>query len=336
LTADPGQGTAPTVAQALKTKAVKRFGTEVTERAVFGSVPLSSDAPQAVPQNGNGQKGRKNDVLPEFEDFGKALDRMADRKIWASPAARDEWKKACLRKIGVAVTVGITGEYSTELGSIAEKVFPADRWPQPVRDEWMKPYLTRMIILDTCNNNNKRAMIGFCLTCARHFTTAGREDDLANTKKTLYELLNGSGRSYAEKETLVERAMRDHLADYKALVAATRAEQSGNTDNKFIEAGFFAHYAWDGSMRGYRKSPQKTGDGGEVTIRVVPMAGGAFSVFSEYEKNHILDGRRKHAATASSADEALAIAANFERYPDLPERGQASKQTAPTPSLRIR
>jgi hypothetical protein len=260
---------------------------------------------------------------------------MADRKIWSSPVVREAWKQACHRKIVVAIADGAGTEYQVELGNIAEQAFPPGRWTQEVRDEWMKPYLTRMIILGAGSNENKQSMIDFCLTCARHFTTAGREEDLANTQKALYELLNGSGRSYAEKETLVERAMRDHLADYKALVAATRAEQSGKVDNKFIEAGFFAHYAGDGSTRGYRKSPLKTGDGGEVTIRVVPMADGAFSVFSEYEKNHILDGRRKHAATASSADEALAIAANFEKYL-LPEMARPAPQAAPPPGLRMR
>jgi hypothetical protein len=129
--------------------------------------------------------------------------------------------------------------------------------------------------------------------------------------------------------------MRDHLADYNTLVAAARAEQSGRADNRFIEAGFFALYANDGSPRGYRKSPRKTDDGGEVTIRVVPMAGGSFSVLSEYEKNHILDGRRKHAATAGSADEALEIAANLKKYLP-PEKARAAEQAIPASGWRMR
>jgi hypothetical protein len=332
---DPAQ----TVAQVLKVEAEKRFGTEALNRVVFASVPPadipSPLAPESAPGNDNAVKSRENGVLPGFEDFNRTLDTMADRKIWSSPATREAWKQGCHKKIVMALAAGIGTEYRAELGNIAEQVFPPERWTQEVRNEWMKPYLTRMIILGAGNNENKHSMIDFCLTCARHFTTAGREDDLVKTQKALYELLNGSGRSYAEKETLVERAMRDHLADYKALVAATRAEQSGKADNKFIEAGFFAHYSGDGSPRGYRKSPLKTGDGGEVTIRVVPMAGGAFSILSEYEKNHILDGRRKHAATASSADEALAIAANFEKYL-LPEAARPAEQAAPMPSLRMR
>ena len=65
------------------------------------------------------------------------------------------------------------------------------------------------------------------------------------------------------------------------------------------------------------------------------MAGGAFSVLTEYETNHILDGRRKHAATASSADEALEIAANFEKYL-LPEIERPAPQAALSPGSRLR
>jgi hypothetical protein len=65
------------------------------------------------------------------------------------------------------------------------------------------------------------------------------------------------------------------------------------------------------------------------------MAGGAFSVFSEHEKNHILDGRRKHATTASSADEALEIAANFERYL-LPDTARTVEWAVSVPGLRMR
>jgi hypothetical protein len=65
------------------------------------------------------------------------------------------------------------------------------------------------------------------------------------------------------------------------------------------------------------------------------MAGGAFSVLSEYEKNYILDGRRKHAATASSADEALAIVENFEKYL-LPQQTPSVEQVAQSAGLRMR
>jgi hypothetical protein len=120
-----------------------------------------------------------------------------------------------------------------------------------------------------------------------------------------------------------------------ASVPSSNIDQTHRADIKFTEAGFFAHYAGDGSLRCYRKSPQKTGDGGAIIIRIEPMAGGAFSVLSEYEKNYILDGRRKHAATASSADEALAIAANFEKYL-LPEKVLPAPQVTPMPNLRMR
>jgi hypothetical protein len=103
----------------------------------------------------------------------------------------------------------------------------------------------------------------------------------------------------------------------------------------FTDAGFSASYAGDGSLRGYRKCPQKTDDGGEITIRVEPVANGAFSVLAEYEKNHILDERRKHAATASSVNEALEVVANFEKYL-LPETALAVEQPAPSPGMRMR
>jgi hypothetical protein len=94
-------------------------------------------------------------------------------------------------------------------------------------------------------------------------------------------------------------------------------------------------YAQDGTPRSYKKCPQQTDDGGEITIRVEPRGNGVFAVHSEYEKNHILDGRRKHTVTASSVDEALEITANFERYL-LPDAARAAEQPAPSPGMRMR
>ncbi|MDR2818915.1 MAG: DUF2493 domain-containing protein [Desulfovibrio sp.] len=105
--------------------------------------------------------------------------------------------------------------------------------------------------------------------------------------------------------------------------------------DKFAEAGFSAHYAPDGSPRSYQKSPHKTEDGGAVTIRIEPRANGAFAVLSEYEKDRILDGRRKYAVTASSVDEALETVASFEKYL-LPEAARPAEQTTFTSGLRLR
>jgi hypothetical protein len=65
------------------------------------------------------------------------------------------------------------------------------------------------------------------------------------------------------------------------------------------------------------------------------LGNGAFSVFTQYEKNNTIDARRSHAAAAESAEEALAAVANFEKYL-LPDATRAAEQTAPGPSLRMR
>jgi hypothetical protein len=62
---------------------------------------------------------------------------------------------------------------------------------------------------------------------------------------------------------------------------------------------------------------------------------GTFAVFSQYEKNHIIDARRSHFSAADSADEALAVVTNFEKYL-LPDTAQVREQVAPMPRLRIR
>jgi hypothetical protein len=108
-----------------------------------------------------------------------------------------------------------------------------------------------------------------------------------------------------------------------------------SADTKFAEAGFFAHYAGDGSLRAYKKAPQKTADGGDVVIRIESMGNGAFSVFTQYEKNNIIDARRSYTAAAESADEALAAVANFEQYL-LPDTARVAEQAAPVPCVRMR
>jgi hypothetical protein len=65
------------------------------------------------------------------------------------------------------------------------------------------------------------------------------------------------------------------------------------------------------------------------------MGNGAFTVFSQYEKNHIIDARRSHAVAADSADKALAAVVNFEKYL-LPDSAQAVEQTVPAMNLRLR
>jgi hypothetical protein len=88
----PTQG----VTQAFKIEAENRFGPEVLNRVIVAAVP-SPVTSETVPENG---------VLPTFGDFDRTLDTMADRKIWASSAAREAWKKACHEKIDAALAAG--------------------------------------------------------------------------------------------------------------------------------------------------------------------------------------------------------------------------------------
>jgi hypothetical protein len=120
-----------------------------------------------------------------------------------------------------------------------------------------------------------------------------------------------------------------------ASVPSSGADQTRGEETQFAEAGFSAHYAGGVSPRVYKKAPQKTADGGEVAIRIEPTGNGAFTVFSQYEKNHIIDARRSHSAAADSADEALVAVANFEKYL-FPDTARAAEQAAPMPSLRMR
>jgi hypothetical protein len=119
-------------------------------------------------------------------------------------------------------------------------------------------------------------------------------------------------------------------------VPSSGADQTRGEETQFAKAGFSAHYSGGGSPRVYKKAPQKTADGGEITIRVEPEAHGDFTVLSEYTKNYISDARRNHAANASTVDEALAAVANFEK--DLrPETILTiEKKDAPMPNLRMR
>jgi hypothetical protein len=112
-------------------------------------------------------------------------------------------------------------------------------------------------------------------------------------------------------------------------------EHALNEGNKFMDAGFHANYDQDGSVYSYNKRPYKIDDGGEIIISVKPRESGAFAVRAEYEKDHILDARRNHVATASSVDEALEVVASFEKYL-LPETARVVEQAAPTPGLRLR
>ena len=118
-------------------------------------------------------------------------------------------------------------------------------------------------------------------------------------------------------------------------VPSSGADQTRREETQFAEVGFSAHYAGNGSPRVYKKAPQKTADGGEVAIRIESRGNSAFAVFSQYEKNHIIDARKSHSTAADSADEALAAVANFEKYL-LPDSAQAAEQAAPIQSLRMR
>jgi hypothetical protein len=117
-------------------------------------------------------------------------------------------------------------------------------------------------------------------------------------------------------------------------VPSSGADQPRGEETQFAEAGFSAHSAGGGSQRVYKKAPQKTADGGEVAIRIESRENGAFAIFSQYEKNHIIDARRSHSAAVDSADEALAAVANFEKYL-LPDTTRAAEQAAPVPRLRM-
>jgi hypothetical protein len=118
-------------------------------------------------------------------------------------------------------------------------------------------------------------------------------------------------------------------------VPSSGADQTRGEETQFAEAGFSAHYTGGGSPRVYKKAPQKTADGGEFAIRVESRGNGAFTVFSQYEKNHIIDARRSHSAAADSAGEALAAVANFEKYL-LPDTAGIVEQAVPMPRLRMR
>jgi hypothetical protein len=113
-----------------------------------------------------------------------------------------------------------------------------------------------------------------------------------------------------------------------------RQTQAARIDQQFADAGF-TMYAEHGSMRCYKKCPQKTADGGEVAIRVEPKGNGGFTVFTRYEKNYIIYARRSHTAAADSADETLAAVAKFEKYLLL-DTMRAVEQAALTPRLWMR
>jgi hypothetical protein len=117
--------------------------------------------------------------------------------------------------------------------------------------------------------------------------------------------------------------------------ALTAQAPARSDEDRFIEAGLLARHNANGSVYTYRKSPQKMADGGEIVIREEPLTGGDFSVISEYEKNHIMDGRRRYAVTVQSVDEALAAVASFEKQL-LPGEGAVREETAPSPGLRMR